>query len=1366
MAKSIIGFHYSIGGNKNGIGAFMEKLNQNGIPFLMKGTDDAGLCFEGASTGSAHGVKNHLIYRVSTAGQANNIQYDVPDYTKSPKAAAEEHFNKTAAKWPQELNKSLVWMEPINEPRAKLSPGDVQFQNMHPVDWLGAFMLEYARIANGQGFKVCGPSFNSGEPEVFSTNEYELPGMIAYLQYCAANPEKAALSVHEYTWIRWSQGESWPNWYPTLWGRVEAAMAAADNAQRSVGINIPRTFQIFVTEWGFAPDNAPRWPECEPHLTAYNEWAARWPQVKGVAAWTLQSGWGDVDHDLQSWFASLADYAVNRNFSSGTQPARTHALFGNTVPGQQPPDGNGGVPGWPPPAEPLASGWGIAQSIERQGPTTAFGGQNLGKVNFPDGINVREQPSQSAAVKGKIPAGTIVRVTGDIQNDYYPIQVSAVLLGGTVDPGTQFAREFISFNSSADLNNMQPGSQFQATWVLRNTGTAAWKGNFRLDYTETPIPENANTALSSLGPNSFTLQEISGQNQVQPNQTVTLTLNFGAPITPRTWASHWQLKSDTGVAIGNPLWIRMVVKGDPVVVPPPPTGSFQPGMNINPDAHALDIERLRGLKWVRWVYKAAAKNRNVDQAFNEQYRNMIQSYANAGMKSLIILNQETVWGNAPWHNGDWQTYAGALAHAAGRIAELCAAFGDNVAYQIWNEEDSHPDNQSAIAVAPNNFATILGPTAAAIRAKHSGAKIIIGGLNSGPDNAVAYAKQVRERLGGSLPVDALAIHPYGRFVHNDPFYEQRFGRLQDALAVWKQNFPNMPLWITEIGVADNNPIGPENYQKIANYMREFFTEVADNHRSRVPVLIWFAWSDLMRNAGITTTDGQMKAHIGDAYQAFVARGAEAATPQEEASPFALEDSFALAEPAPLAAQMSDSVYLRFETTLADYTAVPAGSTFTNRWTYRNTGASTWGSGFTLVYSPQTDDSHPMMPKTSYNFSELLQPSTVAPGKEGTIVMNMTAPEQHGRRYRSRWELRDPGGRRFGYLYAEITVIPGSTAGTSVQVADMAFVADQTIEDDTRMAAGTTFNKQWRVRNSGVRHWGSGFRLVYVEGDLAMAQGIASHVVPQAGRGETVILNVPMIALPARSGQPTTYSSLWRMQDDRGDFFGDPLWVRIISLPSESGLALGPYKNTAGWYSQLDPRWKDDTLGHGQPTIGSWGCLLTCYAMMLTAYGLRFNPAELNNRLKQIGNDGFRGPVVQFIAPTRLLAGLTRHGNLRSNRSPALPWTDWTGEDPIARIDNALAQGHTVIAQVDRNPNDAHYQADTESHWVILVARTADGSDYLILDPMTAASQITDQPRSLMLKYGRRVPSRSNEENLRNAIQSALVYRFNGAVGPG
>jgi hypothetical protein len=331
---------------------------------------------------------------------------------------------------------------------------------------------------------------------------------------------------------------------------------------------------------------------------------------------------------------------------------------------------------------------------------------------------------------------------------------------------------------------------------------------------------------------------------------------------------------------------------------------------------------------------------------------------------------------------------------------------------------------------------------------------------------------------------------------------------------------------------------------------------------------------------------------------------------------------------------------------------------------------------------------------------------------------------------------------------------------------MAFVADHTVPDDSRFAAGTTFNKQWRVRNSGVRHWSNGFRLVYVEGDLAMAQGIVSHMVPDAARDETVILTVPMVAPAAQNGQPTTFSSLWRLQDDRGNFFGEPIWAKIVSLPSETGLAFGPYSDPSGWYSQLDPRWKNDRLGHGQPTVGSWGCLMTCFAMMLTAYGRRFNPAELNNRLKQIGDDGFRGPVVQFVAPTRLLPGLTRHGNLRSNRSPVLDWTEWTGEDPIVRIDSAIAAGHTVIAQVDRSPNDGRYHADTESHWVILVSRTADASDYLILDPMTPANQLNDQPRSLMAKYGRRIPSRSNEENLRNAIQSALVYRYNEAVGAG
>lgn len=322
MSSSKIGFHYAVGGNKNGIGELITALNQNNIPILMKGVDDAGLCYQIQSN-----PINHPIYRVSTAGQGGAIQYDVPDYTKSPKIAAHEHFNKTAAKWPQELDKTRVWMEPINEPRAKLNPGDIQYNNMNPVNWLGEFMLEYAKIANVNGFKVCGPSFNSGEPEVFSVNEYEQPGMLAYLQYCVINPTQAALSVHEYIWDGWqSNNEDWLDWYPELWGRVEAVFAAADKHK------ISRNFQVFVTEWGFGQYEAPTWPECEKYLTLYNQWAARWPQIKGVATWTLQAGWGDISNDLQTWFNPLITYALTKTFDPGLQPTKTHIKFGGTLP--------------------------------------------------------------------------------------------------------------------------------------------------------------------------------------------------------------------------------------------------------------------------------------------------------------------------------------------------------------------------------------------------------------------------------------------------------------------------------------------------------------------------------------------------------------------------------------------------------------------------------------------------------------------------------------------------------------------------------------------------------------------------------------------------------------------------------------------------------------------------------------------------------------------------------------------------------------------------------------------------------------------------------------------------------------------------
>jgi hypothetical protein len=172
--------------------------------------------------------------------------------------------------------------------------------------------------------------------------------------------------------------------------------------------------------------------------------------------------------------------------------------------------------------------------------------------------------------------------------------------------------------------------------------------------------------------------------------------------------------------------------------------------------------------------------------------------------------------------------------------------------------------------------------------------------------------------------------------------------------------------------------------------------------------------------------------------------------------------------------------------------------------------------------------------------------------------------------------------------------------------------------------------------------------------------------------------------------------------------------------------------------------------------------MTCMAMMLSAYGRPHTPLELNDRLRKLANEqGFSGSAVQFVAPTAVLPGLTIRGNLRSWATPEIPNTIWHEDiDPLRRIDEALAAGDVIIAQVDHDRNNAVF----DQHWVILLQRTPAGDDYEILDPLVASGQVANQPLSLMSLYGNRHPSRTNEENLRNTIISALRYHL--PAGPG
>ena len=329
MAKSKIGFHTGPGGIKQGLGAWEKKLNKAGQAFGMKAVDAYGPIFEALQIGREHGVENWLGFRFTRA--AGKVSREVPNYDVDPKIDAAELCQEVIDTLPPEFDKA-VWLEAINEPRAQNKGDDTMFENMNACDYLGEWCLAAAKFLNAKGYKFMGPGFNSGEPgrEDFPVKDavvqYSQPGMLKFLRYCAAHPDQAALAIHEYSWSNWKDGQTAADWYPGLWGRFEAAIAAAD-------LNgIPRTFSIFVTEFGFAHRESPSGNSAHSYLDDRNRMTAPWPQLKYDASWSLQEGWGKIDANVNSWMK----YDAGKEFDAGPQPAATHASFGSTLPGAGP----------------------------------------------------------------------------------------------------------------------------------------------------------------------------------------------------------------------------------------------------------------------------------------------------------------------------------------------------------------------------------------------------------------------------------------------------------------------------------------------------------------------------------------------------------------------------------------------------------------------------------------------------------------------------------------------------------------------------------------------------------------------------------------------------------------------------------------------------------------------------------------------------------------------------------------------------------------------------------------------------------------------------------------------------------------------
>ncbi|MDQ7026375.1 MAG: glycosyl hydrolase [Anaerolineae bacterium] len=282
-----------------------------------------------------------------------------------------------------------------------------------------------------------------------------------------------------------------------------------------------------------------------------------------------------------------------------------------------------------------------------------------------------------------------------------------------------------------------------------------------------------------------------------------------------------------------------------------------------------NIADLGGAKWARMVF-FHSRHFNMDETKSFAYYDaIVKKYAEQGIGSLFVLIQDTFWGNGPWDSGGWDVYAENFGVVVGKIAKHFK--GKSVAYQVWNEPDL---SGSSIPMNPQNYALILNTVSKAIKAEDVNAPVVMAGLAKGAGEAVQYVQDVRKAIPSKrLPVDGIAIHFYGQYVGNKKPTDAEhpggvFGSLEESLKIFKRGIPNIPVWITEIGIVnhdDNFRWNDAQNKAIARYIENVINYMQRNHSSWVKAVIWFAWGDIMENGGMVDLEGKQKPQ----YHAFV-----------------------------------------------------------------------------------------------------------------------------------------------------------------------------------------------------------------------------------------------------------------------------------------------------------------------------------------------------------------------------------------------------------------------------------------------------------------------------------------------------------------
>ena len=97
-----------------------------------------------------------------------------------------------------------------------------------------------------------------------------------------------------------------------------------------------------------------------------------------------------------------------------------------------------------------------------------------------------------------------------------------------------------------DGTQIPAGNYFTKIWRIKNTGNCPWTTDFTFSFVSGSQMSGSNRYLSKV---------------VYPGDSVDISVDMYAPATPGTYKGNWQLKTNTGYAVGPAIWVQISVPG-------------------------------------------------------------------------------------------------------------------------------------------------------------------------------------------------------------------------------------------------------------------------------------------------------------------------------------------------------------------------------------------------------------------------------------------------------------------------------------------------------------------------------------------------------------------------------------------------------------------------------------------------------------------------------------------------------------------------------------------------------------------------------------------------------------------------------------